>query len=79
MFDALIARHWQHHNSLIGFAMDHGCHHVEGGCTPEERALFENPTEHLLRILDESKGFHGLDIEEDMNIVHRYKARKAVL
>ena len=74
MFDALIREHWKSHNCLVGFAMDHGCHHVVGGCTPEERALFGEPTEHLLRILAESKGFHGSQIPEDLNIVHFYKA-----
>ena len=28
----LIARHWQKHNTLVGFAMDHGCHEIDGGC-----------------------------------------------
>ena len=28
----LIKTHWQHHNTLIGFAMDHGCHEIDGGC-----------------------------------------------
>ena len=54
MFDAMIAEHWKGHDSLIGFAMDHGCHEIDGDC-----------------------GSHGLDMEEDLNIVHRYKARKA--
>ena len=56
MFDALVAEHWKKHNTLIGFAMDHGCHEIDGNC-----------------------GSHGLDMEEDLNIVHLYKAhpRKA--
>ena len=29
---ALVVRHWQKHNSLVGFAMDHGCHEIDGGC-----------------------------------------------
>ncbi|MBE6644145.1 MAG: hypothetical protein E7612_02045 [Ruminococcaceae bacterium] len=37
-------------NTLIGFAMDHGCHEIDGNC-----------------------GSHGLDMEEDLNIVHLYK------
>lgn len=77
MFDALIQEHWTSHNSLVGFAMDHGCHNVVGGCTPEERALFKEPTEDLVRILDEAKGFHGLETEEDLDIVHFYKVYKA--
>jgi len=28
----LIARNWQNHNALVGFAMDHGCHEIDGGC-----------------------------------------------
>ena len=54
MFDALIREHWSKHNVLMGFAMDHGCHEIDGGC-----------------------GSHGLDMPEDLNIVHLYKAYKA--
>ena len=54
MFAELIASNWKKHNTLIGFAMDHGCHEIDGGC-----------------------GSHGLDMDEDLNIVHRYKAIKA--
>ena len=50
----LIATHWQHHNTLVGFAMDHGCHEIDGGC-----------------------GSHGLDMPEDINILHLYKAYPA--
>lgn len=46
----MIAEHWQGHNTLLGFAMDHGCHEIDGGC-----------------------GSHGLDMEEDLNILHLYK------
>ena len=77
MFDALIREHWKGHNTLVGFAMDHGCHQVVDGCTPEERALFPNLTEYLVRSLDKSKGFHGLEIPEDLNIVHFYNIYKA--
>ena len=48
-----IGEHWKGHNTLLGFAMDHGCHEIDGGC-----------------------GSHGLDMEEDLNIVHLYKAFK---
>lgn len=51
MFSALIEEHWRAHNTLVGFAMDHGCHEIDGGC-----------------------GSHGLDMDEDLNIVHLYKA-----
>ena len=48
----LIDRHWKYkHNTLLGFAMDHGCHEIDGGA-----------------------GSHGLDMEEDLNITHFYKA-----
>ena len=77
MFDILIEKYWKDQNVLVGFAMDHGCHQVVGGCTPEEHALFRNPSELLLRVLQESKGFHGLKIPEDLNIVHFYKAHPA--
>ena len=49
----LIKTHWKHHNTLLGFAMDHGCHEIDGGC-----------------------GSHGLDMPEDINIVHLYKGYK---
>ena len=51
---ALVVRHWQKHNSLVGFAMDHGCHEIDGGC-----------------------GSHGLDMDEDLHIVHHYMAYPA--
>ena len=51
LFSELIANNWKQHNTLIGFAMDHGCHEIDGNC-----------------------GSHGLDMEEDLNIVHHYKA-----
>lgn len=45
-----IKNNWKHHNTLVGFAMDHGCHEIDGSC-----------------------GSHGLDMTEDINIVHLYK------
>lgn len=51
LFYELIKNHWKNHNTLVGFAMDHGCHDIDGGC-----------------------GSHGLDMDEDINIVHLYKA-----
>lgn len=50
-FAQLIKEKWKSHNTLIGFAMDHGCHEIDGEC-----------------------GSHGLDMEEDLNIVHLYGA-----
>ena len=31
MFDSMIRRHWKGHNTLMGFAMDHGCHETADG------------------------------------------------
>ena len=28
----LIQNRWQHHDTLLGFAMDHGCHEIDGSC-----------------------------------------------
>lgn len=47
--DSMILEKWKHHNTLLGFAMDHGCHDIDGSC-----------------------GSHGLDMDEDLNILHRY-------
>ena len=47
---ALVDRNLGKHNTLVGFAMDHGCHEIDGNC-----------------------GSHGLDMPEDLNIVHLYK------
>ena len=51
MFYELIKSHWRQHNTLIGFATDHGCHEIDGNL-----------------------GSHGLDMAEDLNIVHLYGA-----
>lgn len=48
-FVSLIKNNWTNHRTLYGFAMDHGCHEIDGNC-----------------------GSHGLDMEEDLNIVHFY-------
>ena len=50
IFSEMIASHWKNHNTLVGFAMDHGCHEIDGDC-----------------------GSHGLDMPEDLNIIHLYK------
>ena len=52
----LISNNWKHHNTLLGFAMDHGCHEIDGNL-----------------------GSHGLDMTEDINIVHLYKGFKKEL
>ncbi len=54
----LVKTHWQHHDTLVGFAMDHGCHEIEHYIN--KKGL---PT----------AGSHGENIPEDMNIVHRYQ------
>lgn len=51
----MIKTHWKSHNTLVGFAMDHGCHEIDG-----------------------NSGSHGLDMDEDINIVHLYKGYKRV-
>lgn len=53
MFCEMIKDNWKNHNTLVGFAMDHGCHEIDGGC-----------------------GSHGLDMPQDMNIVHLYNIYK---
>ena len=50
-FINLIKNYWKSHDTLAGFAMDHGCHEIDGHC-----------------------GSHGLDMPEDLNILHRYVA-----
>ena len=54
MISEIINSKWNNHNTLLGFAIDHGCHEIDGGC-----------------------GSHGLDMEEDLNIMHQYKVFKA--
>lgn len=49
MLCELIRSNWKNHDVFIGFAMDHGCHEIDGDC-----------------------GSHGLDMEEDLYITHRY-------
>ena len=53
-FCEMVREHWQGHNTLIGFAMDHGCHEIDGDA-----------------------GSHGLDMPEDLNICHVYRAYPA--
>lgn len=59
MLSEMVRKNWQHHNTLVGFAMDHGCHNVEP---------YVAPTDGMMRYSS-----HGEDIPEDMNIVHHYK------
>ena len=32
MFWELISEHWKAHDTLVGFAMDHGCHEIDESC-----------------------------------------------
>lgn len=48
-FAQAIQKYWKQHDTLLGFAMDHGCHDIDNGC-----------------------GSHGLDMAEDLNIMHFY-------
>ncbi len=32
MFCEAIKEHWKKHNTLVGFAMDYGCHEIDGNC-----------------------------------------------
>lgn len=50
LLSVMIRKYWKQHNTLVGFAMDHGCHEIDGHC-----------------------GSHGLDMPEDMDIMHFYK------
>ena len=53
-FCEMVKEHWQGHNTLVGFATDHGCHEI-----------------------DDDAGSHGLDMPEDLNIRHLYRAYPA--
>lgn len=44
-----IKENWTQHETLLGFAPDHGCHEIDGNL-----------------------GSHGLDMQEDINILHFY-------
>ena len=46
----IVKSNYKEFNTLVAFAMDHGCHEIDGPC-----------------------GSHGLDMEEDLNILHLYK------
>ena len=38
----LICENWKHHNTLAGFAMDHGCHEIDGNCGSHGLAMDED-------------------------------------
>jgi hypothetical protein len=54
----MIKDNWKGHNTLFGFAMDHGSH--------------EHPP-YVAKDGEFRRGDHGKDIPEDLNIVHRYQ------
>lgn len=58
MLSDLVKNSWSHHNTLVGFAMDHGCHPLEP---------------HYNKAGKMTCGTHGANIPEDMHIVHRYR------
>lgn len=37
MLRRMVQTHWKHHNTLMAFAMDHGCHEIASQMTPGER------------------------------------------
>ena len=41
-FSELIKNRWKEHNTLVGFAMDHGCHEIDGGCGSHGLAMPED-------------------------------------
>jgi len=59
LLSELVKNNWGHHNTLLAFAMDHGCHALEP---------------HYNKAGKMTCGTHGEDIPEDMHIVHRYQA-----
>jgi hypothetical protein len=61
-FIHMLQNNWQHHNTLVGFAMDHGSHTIEP-------LVKKNGTVY--------NGNHGDAIPEDLNVVHRYQILKA--
>lgn len=58
MLSELVKTYWSHHNTLVAFAMDHGCHALEP---------------HYNKAGKMTCGSHGEDTPEDMHIVHRYQ------
>ncbi len=55
-FAKLIEKHWQKHNTLLGFAMDHGCHEIDGNCGSHGLAMEEDLNiVHLYRTIFKSE------------------------
>ena len=52
MFAHMIKEHWKDHNTLLGFAMDHGCHEIDGGAGSHGLDMDEDLNiEHLYSII----------------------------
>ena len=58
MLSDMVKTCWKHHDTLVGFAMDHGNHWVKPFVTSGGKLTY---------------GAHGDYIPEDMNVVHRYQ------
>jgi hypothetical protein len=58
MLSDMVKSNWKHHNTLVGWAMDHGNHWVEPYVTKSGKITY---------------GSHGEYTPEDINIVHRYQ------
>ena len=56
MFANMIKEHWAGHNTLLGFAMDHGCHEIDGGAGSHGLDMDEDLNiEHLYQVLKATK------------------------
>lgn len=56
MFCEMIAEHWKSHNTLIGFAMDHGCHEIDGSCGSHGLDMEEDLNiTHLYKVIKANK------------------------
>ncbi len=42
MLSVLVEKHWKKHNTLVGFAMDHGCHEIDGNLGSHGLAMPED-------------------------------------
>ena len=57
MFAKMIGEHWKTHNTLLGFAMDHGCHEIDGGCGSHGLEMPEDLNiTHFYKMIKKSQG-----------------------
>ena len=55
-FDAMIKNHWTEHNTFMAFAMDHGCHEIDGNCGSHGLDMPEDiHIKHRYKIIPRSK------------------------